>query len=840
MDCTLKKINIIFLFLIISLMSACFSPIFIEEEADSPTGQTTDYLYKITWSDGDIPGYSISIFYSLENDILKASPIVSDIPGEEPENEFYWNTAGISDGEYFIFVTQENGNQNSLLDTIGPVRISHSSSCIDVSSRVNLLPNNGFENGKGILTEGDAIVGWRFNNSERNAEIEWVSDSSQVYMGNRSMMLEKTFNGVNSTSAWLDRIVVKSQKIDLPTPGGKYLFTAWIRVEDVEPGHVLFEFNYFDRNGEELKIDGHNDDTFYVELYGTTDWTRIIYLLNVPHWNSPPYSEYARAEKIEVAFSLDHSPGRLWVDEISLFEISNNDYERFFPGNHFQAPEIVTTDSPLTLPKKEGWATSIQQDPNTGIWWIVSPEQKAFWGLGVNVGPNEKIEAISGLDFAQYRNYAQFQAHTDLNFNVGWRQLEGPDEYSSTQNFIYWMNFSSAPSLEAAPDEWVLKDRHGNLIGNFGHYFPDVFSPVWQNFARLEAQTITKEGGWILDRERVMGYWTDNEFSYGDLYDFIWGETAKLAFMDWLQGKNDLPSVDEAFINAGIAINLNVPEGFEIMTPYKSIDQLNESWSSTFHNYAYSSFDEIYKIDKPYIRSHGDPVKPDLYAFERVIYKIYVDTIVDNIRKVETEYIAKEGHGYHKPIFSNRFHLKSPAALLALKRNMDIFSRFDAIAVNLYPTFNQTGTYLPHEIMGIVKSTFHDTTGLPIYVAEFGVASEDSDNYDVQPYLTIQRWRKKSVSYEYQRGWAYRNLISTWANLPWVVGANWFSWFNQYGNPPGSDVRNSGLVDDNNNYYTQLTNQVRSVNESVTHIFRSPGFSLEDIQWQSVEIEICQ
>ena len=61
-----------------------------------------------------------------------------------------------------------------------------------------------------------------------------------------------------------------------------------------------------------------------------------------------------------------------------------------------------------------------------------------------------------------------------------------------------------------------------------------------------------------------------------------------------------------------------------------------------------------------------------------------------------------------------------------------------------------------------------------------------------------------------------------------------------YGNPPGSDVRNSGLVDDNNNYYTQLTNQVRSVNESVTHIFRSPGFSLEDIQWQSVEIEICQ
>lgn len=816
------------------------SPEVVEEKTGTPVNQGTDYLYKITWSDGDVPGYSISVFYSLQDDVSKARLIVKDIPGEEPENVFYWNTAGVQDGDYYIFVMQENGQQSSQLEKFGPVRIRQNLSCIDLSNRANLLPNSGFEEGTKNLTGDDLIASWQFERSIRNTQFDWVTDPSQAYSGKRAIVLGRSFNGVNLRSARQDRITIRSQKIHLPTPGGKYIFSAWVKLKDVEAGHVLFQFKYFDRNGDELKLDGHNQDTFYVWNNGTTDWTQVVYLLNVPHWDSPPYSKNARAEKIEVNFSLDHSPGRLWVDDVSLFEISEDEYEQFFPGNHFPAPEILTTDTALTLPKKEGWATSIQQDPNTGIWWIVSPEQEAFWGLGVNMGFNEKVEAVTGLEFVDYRNQAQYLARSDLNFNVGWRGLDGEDVDSSTENFIYWMNFSSAATIDAAPEAWVLKDRDGNLIGNFGHYFPDVFSPIWHEHALREAQTLTKNGGWILESERVLGYWTDNEFSYGDLYDYVWGDTAKLAFVDWLQGKNDLPSVDEVFVNKGLSVNIDVPEGFEIKTPYETLDQLNESWSSDFHNYKYNAFEEIYGADKPYIRSHDDPVKVDLFAFERVIYKIYVDTIVDNIRKVETDYMEREGDSYHRPIFSNRFHLKSPAALQSLKRNMDVFNRFDAIAVNLYPTFNQTGTYLPYELMQIVKSTFHDTTGLPLYISEFGVASEDGDNYDTQPYLTVERWRIKTVPFEYQRGWAYRNLVSTWANLPWVIGANWFSWFNGYGIPFGSDVRNSGLVDDYNNYYPHLTNEVRSVNDSVNHILRSPNFTLESIKWENMDINICE
>ena len=160
---------------------------------------------------------------------------------------------------------------------------------------------------------------------------------------------------------------------------------------------------------------------------------------------------------------------------------------------------------------------------------------------------------------------------------------------------------------------------------------------------------------------------------------------------------------------------------------------------------------------------------------------------------------------------------------------MDIFSRFDVVAVNVYPTFNKTGSYIPLKRMEMVKTTFHDTTGRPLYISEFGVSAEDADDYTTEPYLFVARWRTKVVEHQYQRGWAYKNFVSTWANLPYVIGANWFRWANSYGDLSGNDVRNSGLVDDKNQYYVDLTDNVRSVNQQVNAIKRSGSFTLTDI-----------
>jgi len=169
---------------------------------------------------------------------------------------------------------------------------------------------------------------------------------------------------------------------------------------------------------------------------------------------------------------------------------------------------------------------------------------------------------------------------------------------------------------------------------------------------------------------------------------------------------------------------------------------------------------------------------------------------------------------------------------------MHIFSRFDIIAVNWYPADTQSTTYPARQWIEIVKSTFHDTTGRPIYVSEFGLAAEDADDFSQPPGLFVARWREKTVEFQYQRGWAYHNFIATWVNLPFIVGANWYKWPNGYGDPQGNDPRNSGIVDDHDHYYNALTDNMRSINGQIQRVERS-SLTLDEVDWANVEINIC-
>jgi hypothetical protein len=795
-------------------------------------------FHEINWTDGDKPGYTVSLFYDTDNTGHDGTLIVQNIPSEDPTNSYIWNIAGIPAGSYYIYVAINNGTGNTYSYTPAPLVVAHTTTCLDISTRPNLLLNGSFEDG---LWEPSA---WEVDTPtllrDRAWEYEWLDDPGAAHSGNQSIKIANTFNGVNSDSAWQDRVIIESQMVDLPTPGGKYLLTAWIKTKNVAAGHVLFRLKYFDGDGNPLTLSGHGVDTYFTGGPHTSAWTRAAFLLDLPHWDSPPYPAPARAEKITLNFSLDNSPGTLWVDDVSLVEITEAEYEQYSPNNRYVPPTIIMASQPVTLPSVPHWGITVQQQPDSGVWWLAGPEGTAFWATGIDAKSNDKLEAVTGLSKSDYTKEAQYRAMHDLNFNQGGRNKEPSGQYDSTQNFIYWLNFSTEPNIDADPLEWTLKDRDGVMMADYGHYFPDVFSPIWQENAVIEAELLLEDDGWVLESDHVLGYWTDNEWAYGDLYDFFWGDVAQLAFVDWLQGKNSLPGVDAVFAATGSNINLNVPAGFEITTPYAAPAELNKAWSSTWHRYNYSAFADIYRRDKPYIRAHNDPLAADFYAFERVIYKIYVDTIIDNIRRVESDFIAQTNRGQHHLIFSNRFDLDRPAAIEALQRHMDIFSRFDVIALNWYPANNQHTTFHAREFMDTIRSTFYDTTGKPLFIAEFGVAAEDADDFSGAPPLIVSRWRGKTVPHQYQRGWAYNNMVSTWANLPYVVGARWYKWSNGYGNLERNDPRNSGAVDDNDNYYAPLTNNMRSLNQQINAIDRSGNFSLDDINWSGVALNLCQ
>lgn len=788
----------------------------------------SDIHTTIVWMDNNQPGQTFSLFYDTDARDFDGVLMVADIPAADPTNQFEWYTAAVPDGDYWIYAAVDDGAQVQNFYIAGPIAVRHEVRCFSPAGRENILSNGSFE--AGFLSPADWKIKKPAFTRERAWDFGWENDPAQAHDGARAIRIGGVLNGVHSDSAWKDRVIVESEPRDLPVPGGKYLLTAWVRTEAVAAGHVMFRLKYYDANGEQLPLTGHGTDTFFAGDGASDGWQRVAFLVNTPHWDAPPYPETARAAKITVSVSLDNAPGTLWVDDISLVTLSDAEFERLDPANRFVPPVLVAGAPPKLPAPPSGWGASVAQDA-TGAWWLVGADGAAFWATGVNTSANEKLLAAVGLPAETYRKTAQAMAHSALNFSANWRAPTAGG-FSFTENYIEWLNFSTETDISAPEDEWVMKDRDGNLLGDYPHYFPDVFSVAWQENAQNEAKKLLAHDGEALTNPRVLGYWTDNEWAYGDLYDFLWGDTAQLAFADWLQGRNDLPAVDARFAAAGSTINVDIPPGFEHAAPYVTIESLNRAWSSPYHTYRYQSFRDVFSADKPYLRGHDDPVQADLFAFERVIYKIYVDTIVDNIRRVEDDFIARTGQGMRHLIFSNRFDVERPAALEALRRNMDIFSRFDVIALNWYPDFNQSRTFQPRAWMEMVLATFFDPTQRPLYIAEFGLAAEDAG-------VPVMRWRPKTVARQYQRGWAYANLVSVWANLPYVIGANWYQWANGYGDD-GDDPRNSGLVDDAGNFYVPLTDVMRSVNGQVNQLARDGAFSLDDIDWGAVEIDLCE
>ena len=821
-----------FLYLFCGQTGAAERPLFRFAEDSTEA----DYEYTILWEDSDSTDHSLSFYYRPADGAVTWKLIVMDIPVSGLKNTYIWNTASVADGEYVLSARYLAGDRTYTYQLERNIIISHTRSCLDTANRENLLLNPGFEHGGSTPDNWQIIVPKR--DRTRSWRVKWHHSQDFAHSGEAGMELSQVFNGVNSSSAWKDRVIIESSLAELSGKSKKYLLSAWLKTTDIEPGHIMFRVKYYDRSGRPLQEQGHRWDTYYFGDTPTPDWQQALFLVEPPAPDRVNNAGHDPAHRFSLAISLDHSPGSVLVDDISLIALTAEEYEQFRPVNLYRAPEIVPVADKVTIPPSESQDTRLFN--NSGTWWLVDPEQNVFWPRGATISTNDLLLEVSGETRNGYLKQAAYRSGKDLNFNQGIRIKETKGNgYSTLVKNIVWLNFSSEADINSNPEHWVAKDRDGHLIADKGHYFADVFSPTWQEYSKALADSLLKDDGWAIDSTETIGYWTDNEWAYGDLHDFIWGDSSKLAFIDWLRGKNDLPSVRRLFEAEGSAITLSIPKGFEHEKPYTDIESVNKAWSSAYHRYRFSSFTDIIKQDQPLVRAHDDPVAQDLYKFERLIYKIYVDTVVDNIRRVERIFSIKSGTKRKHLIFSNRFSVEKVSALSRLKRNMDLFERFDVIAVNIYPVFNQLGAYYPFWLLSEIRSTFHDTTGRPLYIAEFGLAAEDANDCRQKPCMAVRRWRPNTVSFQHERGWTYNNIMATFANLPYVVGANWFKWANGYGIPQGSDIRNSGVVDDFDHYYSDFTDNVRSTNHQIDVMKRSNQFSLQDIDWSATRLRTC-
>jgi len=671
---------------------------------------------------------------------------------------------------------------------------------VRIDGKTNLLANPGFETPTG---SGSRPEDWYFDQPGPDTlgwELEYVDDPGQAHSGNRCFRMSNVY----SRGYWDDRTFIYSSNAPLDRTK-KYVGRIWYRTQDVRAGRVIARIKYYNSLGEwPARADR------FMRLDPAEDgWVPFDFPLEPPN-EAYPYD----TESFRFQVYLDHSPGTLWLDDCGVYELTSEEWQTLYPFGRYAPPEIVTAGELPTFPPAN--TITVRQD-GQGVWWFVQPDGTPFYytATGLGVSENEDLEAyiqdVLGMTLWEYREQTKFRAGQDLQFNSHISEVLGGDSV----NYIDWLNFSTEATLPGT--DWVLQYRDGGAYGGPGHYFPDPFNPTWQAYAVNEAGLIED---WLVERPQVIGYYTDNEWAYGEMSDFFWSDYCRVALVQWLQGA------------------LSVPPTFEKTTPYTAVTEVNQAWSSGYHTYAYSSFEDIYGTDKPRVRAFDDPVAADLHAFERVVLKKYTDTVIDAIRAREDELIAQlageDRTGYHKLIFSCRIGWDGPHPINEFfRRNGDILSAFDVIALNAYPTQRHSSDHHTRTHMETMKELFPDQTGRPVLVSEFGIAARDAG-------VPVRRWHDRTTHTQAERGQGYHNISATWANAPWMIGQTWFKWANGYGEPQGSDPRNCGLVNDTDQYYTGLTDHMTSTNLAIADIRRRDDFDSLAIDWRPLTLPVFE
>jgi len=143
-------------------------------------------------------------------------------------------------------------------------------------------------------------------------------------------------------------------------------------------------------------------------------------------------------------------------------------------------------------------------------------------------------------------------------------------------------------------------------------------------------------------------------------------------------------------------------------------------------------------------------------------------------------------------------------------------SFIDASSSNLNAAWND-GTF-PRFYL----DTLHALTGKPILVSEFYMAAQQNRSGNKNATSTFP-----TVITQTERAAGFRNTLRAVVGLPWVVGADWFQYYDEptHGRSDGEDY-NFGLVDIHDQPYKQLIGAARALD--LTALKRKPPATRPD------------
>ena len=348
-----------------------------------------------------------------------------------------------------------------------------------------------------------------------------------------------------------------------------------------------------------------------------------------------------------------------------------------------------------------------------------------------------------------------------------------------------YASFRYYPTTDAWAEATLkrLRDWHFNTIGGWSHPtlrdgplpftvvlslgetagapWGDCFSPdTAQKFDEAAKRQILP----LRDNPNLLGYFSDNELGW-------WSDALFLHFIK--QPKTNLTRQQ--------LIRL-------LRSHYK--DRF-AALQRDFNTGSARNFDALGHRGSITLRAGGRGLET-VEEFVQCLAERYYQLAHDSIRRYDE----------HHLILGDRFATWYPQAVARAAKPY-----VDAISINSGADWNNG------EISTFLLKTLHEITGKPILISEFYMCARENRSGNKNSgaiFPTVRTQRERAA--------AFRTNLTALAELPYVIGAHWFQYYDEpaYGRPDGEDY-NMGLVDIDDRPYEGLTAAAASLDINTIH-----------------------
>ncbi len=536
---------------------------------------------------------------------------------------------------------------------------------------------------------------------------------------------------------------------------------------------------------KESKIKLSDDEMMHAKPFGLEGSTGLDaeHVTALIFWSMTPYlrrdGESSRFCVSNFRFSDELKPDQAPVDNPEEYFPFVDRYGQYrhaeYPGKIHDDEELrecARKEAASWKPRPESWNRYGGYEPGptlratgffrtekyNGKWYLVDPEGKLFFSLGMNAIAWWTPEFSDGREhyFDRQGEYVASVNQKVLRFQKEGNLIQWgtafPWEVFSRRLDSWGINTLGArsedPQLQKRkrPYTVILMDRQKE--GVFGFNARDGFDPVFA--AKLKSQLIDRYG-WTIDDPMCIGYFVTNEMYYGpvgtwaaQLLQAPATQPGKAVFLDFLKRR------------------------------YQTIARFNQAWGK-----AYPDFEAFLSDPIAPVSAEG---KRDLEEFSRILIRKFFEVSRDTLKTNAPDHL----------FLGSRFQMSAGAA-------------YDYIA-ELFPAYCDVASYNCYWLG--LDHFAPQIPDMPVMITEFSIGGVETRGHFYSS-LAVSGFTPE------ERAEALKRYYESALRNPRIVGMHYFCMLDQpiSGRPGDGENMNLGVLDSTSRPYPEVVETLRAVAE---------------------------